>query len=193
MTFFSRFRSLYRGRKSRGDQARTIFREFAESLNLIEDFDQIALNLLGTIKEAVAVDRFVFVVHDADLGQFRVAAAIGYGPADLKGIALSGQDRLAKWLKVNKAHLDIRRQPGVFGYLGDTEKAVFSRLGFVLCYPVLSMNRLIGILCAAAKTGGEPVTEKFIVFHQQDAHGSFQKNDRIRIIHARLKPRLRSC
>jgi len=155
MTFFSRFRSLSLGRKSRGDQARTIFREFAESLNLIEDFDQIALNLLGTIKEAVAVDRLVFLVHDADLGQFRVAAAIGYDPADLKGIALSGQGRLAKWLKVNKTYLDIRARPGVFDFLGEREKNIFSRIRLALCFPVLSMNRLIGILGIGERSSGE--------------------------------------
>jgi hypothetical protein len=27
-----------------------------------------------------------------------------------------------------------------------------------------------------AKAGGKPVTEEFIVFHQQDAHGVLQKN-----------------
>ena len=149
------------GRKRRNVQPRTIFREFAESLNLIEDFDQIALNLLGTVKESLAVDRLVFFIYDSDLGQFRVGAASGYAPADLRGLVLSGEDHLAKWLKVNKTFLDIGRRPGVFGFLGEKEKAVFSRLGFVLCYPILSMNRLIGILCAGPKrTGGEYTAEE---------------------------------
>jgi signal transduction histidine kinase len=152
----ARFWEALGGRKRRAVQPRTIIREFAESLNLIEDFDQIALNMLGTIKESARVDRLVFFVYDGDTGHFRVGASAGYAPADLRGLSLSRQDHLAKWLKVNKAHLDIRRQPGVLGYLGDKEKAVFGRLGFVLCYPILSMNRLIGILCAGAKTGGEP-------------------------------------
>jgi len=155
VTIFSRVREAVRGKKRRADQTRTIFREFAESLNLIEDFDQIALNLLGTIKEAVAVDRLAFFVHDADLGQFRVGASIGYAPPDLKGVVLSGEDRLAKWLKVNKTFLDVRARPGVFGFLDEREKDVFLRLRLVLCFPVLSMNRLIGILGVGEKTAGE--------------------------------------
>jgi signal transduction histidine kinase len=155
VTIFSRIGDAVRGKKRRADQTRTIFREFAESLNLIEDFDQIALNLLGTIKEAVAVDRLAFFVHDADLGQFRVGASIGYVPADLKGVVLSGEDRLAKWLKVNKTYLDVRARPGVFGFLGQREKDVIVRLRLVLCFPVLSMNRLIGILGVGEKTSGE--------------------------------------
>ena len=162
-SLWSRARGIFGG-KRRGVHARTIFREFAESLNLIEDFEQIVLNLLGTIKEAIAVDRLVFFIYDSDLGQFRVGAASGYPSADLRGLVLSGQDHLAKWLKVNKTFLDVRRKPGVFGFLGENEKAVFSRLGFLLCYPILSMNRLIGILCAGPKGDGGPYSAEETAF-----------------------------
>ena len=75
MKLLKRLTAGGRGRQRRYDQTRSLFREFAESLNLIEDFDQIALNLLGTIKEAVTLDRLAFFVQDADLGQFRVGAS----------------------------------------------------------------------------------------------------------------------
>ena len=151
-------------RKRRGVDPRTIFREFAESLNLIEDFDQIALNLMGTIKEAVAVNRLVFFIYDNDLGQFRVGAASGYDPAGLKGLTLSGEDHLVKWLKVNKTFFDVRRRPGVFAFLGEKEKALFRRFDFALCYPIQSMNRLIGILCAGPKTSGADFTPEESAF-----------------------------
>jgi signal transduction histidine kinase len=160
----TRFFGLFGGRRRREIHPRTIFREFAESLNLIEDFDQIALNLLGTIKEALSVNRLVFFIYDNDLGQFRVGAASGYDPAGLKGLALSGEDHLAKWLKVNKTFLDVRRRPGVFGFLGEKEKAVFSRFSFALCYPILSMNRLIGILCFGPKESGRDYTPEESAF-----------------------------
>ncbi len=152
------------GKKRGGVHPRTIFREFAESLNLIEDFDQIALNLLGTIREAAAVERLVFFVFDGDLGQFRVGASSGYVQADLRGVVLSGEDRLAKWLKVNKTFLDVRGRPGVFGFLGDKERDVISRLGLALCYPVLSMNRLIGILGVGPKNSGGPYSAEESAF-----------------------------
>ncbi|MFO7733938.1 MAG: GAF domain-containing protein, partial [Candidatus Aminicenantes bacterium] len=145
---------LVGGRKRRGPEPRTIFREFAESLNLIEDFDLIALNMLGTIKEAAAVDRLVLFIHDNDLGHFRVGAAAGFEAADLKGLTLSSQDKLVKWLKVNKTFLDAGRQGGVVGFLGEKDREMFRRLGFVLCFPILSMNRLIGILGVGPKASG---------------------------------------
>lgn len=145
---------LFGDRKHRAAQPRTIFREFAESLNLIEDFDLIALNMMGTIKEAVALDRLVLFIYDNDLGLFRVGAASGYDAADLKGLTLSSQDKLVKWLKVNKTFLDAARQTGVFGFLGGKDKEVFRRLGLALCFPILSMNRLIGVLCVGPKGSG---------------------------------------
>jgi signal transduction histidine kinase len=146
LTIFSRIEKAFRGGRRRNTPPQTIFREFAESLNLIEDFDQIAMNLLGTIREAAEVERLVLFVHDADIGQFRVGASSGYDPAELRGVFLSGEDRLARWLKVNKTVLEIDARPGVMDFLGETEKGLIGRLGLALCYPVLSMNRLIGIL-----------------------------------------------
>jgi signal transduction histidine kinase len=164
MTVLAHLRDALRRKKRTPDLTRTIFREFAESLNLIEDFDQIALNLLGTIKEAVAVDRLAFFIHDADLGQFRIGASIGYPPADLRGVVLSGDDRLAKWLKVNKTFLDVRGRPGVFGFLDEREKEVFRRLRLALCYPVLSMNRLIGILGVGERLSGRDIPAEETTF-----------------------------
>lgn len=154
MTIFGRIERAVRGGRRRATPPWTIFREFAESLNLIEDFDQIAMNLLGTIREAAEVERLVLFIHDADIGQFRVGASSGYDPAGLRGVFLSGEDRLARWLKVNKTFLEIDARPGVMGFLGETEKGFIDRLGLALCYPVLSMNRLIGVLGVGRKSQG---------------------------------------
>jgi signal transduction histidine kinase len=140
-----------RGKVAEGE-SRLIFREFAESLNLIEDFDQIALNFLGTIKEAVPVDCLAFFIYDNDLAQFRISASTGIDETRTKALSFSPQDHLAKWLKINKTYLQVRAQPGVFDFLGEKEKEIFRTFGFELCYPLLSMNRLIGILCVGPKT-----------------------------------------
>jgi signal transduction histidine kinase len=152
-----------RGKVAEGE-TRLIFREFAESLNLIEDFDQIALNFLGTVKEAVPVERLAFFIYDNDLAQFRVSAAMGLEEGRLKSLGFSPHDHLAKWLKINKTHLQVQSQPGVFDYLGEKEKEVFTTFGFVLCFPLLSMNRLIGILCLGPKTNSQEYTKHELTF-----------------------------
>ncbi len=152
-------------RKQLSEGAPLVFaREFAESLNLIEDFDQIALNLLGTIREAVNVDRLIFLIYDNDLGQFRVGVSTGLDEGLLRGLALSPHDRLAKWLKINKTCLEVRKQPGVLDFLGEKEKDIFRRLELELCYPLLSMNRLIGILCVGPKVPPGDYTRQDLAF-----------------------------
>ncbi|MGZ7065242.1 MAG: GAF domain-containing sensor histidine kinase [Candidatus Aminicenantales bacterium] len=152
-----------RGKVAEGE-TRLIFREFAESLNLIEDFDQIAFNFLGTVKEAVPVDRLAFFIYDNDLALFRVSASSGIDESLLKSLSFSPHDHLAKWLKINKTYLQVRSQPGVFDFLSEKEKDIFQTPGFVLCYPLLSMNRLIGILCLGPKTAGDEYTRHELIF-----------------------------
>ncbi len=158
-SIFHRLRSKQaRGAVSPGG-SRVIFREFAESLNLIEDFDQIALNFLGTIKEAVPVERLAFFIYDSDVAQFKISAATGIDQARLPAVSFSPQDNLAKWLKINKTCFHVRKQPGVFEFLTEGEREIFRTFGFELCYPLLSMNRLIGILCIGPKAPGGEFTK----------------------------------
>lgn len=134
-----------------------IFKELEDSLNIIEDFDQIALNFLGKIKESIGVEKQALLIYDQDLGKFKVSAFIGLGEPELKNVSVSSSDPLAKWLKVNKTHLSIKGQPSVLNYLTPAEKEILESLGIELCYPIISMNRLIGILLL----GGKPGTEAF--------------------------------
>jgi signal transduction histidine kinase len=152
-----------RGKVAEG-QTRLIFREFAESLNLIEDFDQIALNFLGTIREAVPCDSLAFFIYDSDLARFRISALTGLDETRARALFFFPQDHLAKWLKINKTYLQVGNQPGVFDFLGEREKEIFRSFGFELCYPLLSMNRLIGILCLGPKTGGGEYTRREMTF-----------------------------
>jgi signal transduction histidine kinase len=128
-----------------------IFKELEDSLNLIEDFDQIALNFLGKIKESIPVEKLVLFIYDQDLGKFKVSTFMGFGERELKNISLSSTEPLAKWLKVNKSHLSLKEQPGVLDYLTPGEREILGSLGIELCYPIISMNRLIGILLVGAK------------------------------------------
>lgn len=140
-----------------------IFRELEDSLNLIEDFDQIARNFLGKIKESLAVENLALFVYDQDLGRFRVSAAMG-ALQGLKNTSFSSADPLIKWLKVNKTQLSLRDQPGVLDYLTPREKETLGLLGAELCYPIISMNRLIGILFVGAKAHGERYSKQALSF-----------------------------
>jgi signal transduction histidine kinase len=141
-----------------------IFKELEDSLNLIEDFDQIALNFLGKIKESIAVDNLALLIYDQDLGKFKASAGMGRAGADMKSVHFSSSDPLAKWLRVNKSHLSLRAQPDVLDYLTPREKEMLESLGIELAYPIISMNRLIGILLVGARRDGTDFTKQDLAF-----------------------------
>jgi signal transduction histidine kinase len=141
-----------------------IFKELEDSLNLIEDFDQIALNFLGKIKESIAVDNLALLIYDQDLGQFKVSAGMGRASRDMTSVYFSSTDPLAKWLRVNKSHLSLRAQPEVLDYLTPREKGLLESLGIELSYPIISMNRLIGILLVGAKRDGAEFSKQDLAF-----------------------------
>jgi len=152
------------GRRADTDFPLLVFREFENSLNLIEDYDQIAGNFLGRIKEVCRVPRLLLLMHDADAGRFAPSAAAGLADDEQRTIFLPRNSRLVKWLKVNETFLEIRRQQGVLEYLTRKETDTLAALGIEFCFPLMSMNRLIGILLVGVKGDGAPLTKDDVAF-----------------------------
>ena len=152
-------RRRLRGTRIDADLPLRVFREFEAGVNLIEDCDQIARNFLGKIKEVCPTPKLVLLIHDADTGRFVPAAWSGLAEDEARAAAFPRDSRPAKWLKVNETHLEIARRPGVLDYLTPRETGLLQDLGIAVCYPLISMNRLIGILLVGTKRGGAPFTK----------------------------------
>jgi two-component system, NtrC family, sensor kinase len=142
----------------------SIFRELEDSLNLIEDFDQIALNFLGKIKEIIPVTKQALFIYDLDLGKFRVSSFMGFSEPEIRNVSFSSAGPLAKWLKINKVYLSIRQQRDVLDYLNPEERAILTSLGVELCYPLISMNRLIGVLLLGPKKNRPDFSKNELAF-----------------------------
>lgn len=127
------------------------FKELESSLKLIEDLDQLSLNFLGRIKEIIPLKKLMLIIYDQDLGKFRVTNSLGFDESEVKKIFFSRNDRLVKWLKVNQTYFSVKGQPGVFDYLTKKEKDILTALNIEVCYPLISMNRLVGIIFLGAK------------------------------------------
>ncbi|MGD2246587.1 MAG: ATP-binding protein [Candidatus Aminicenantes bacterium] len=127
------------------------FKELEDSLNIIEDIQQIGNNFLGKIKEFIPVKKLILVIFDQDQGKFKVSNFIGYEENDVRKIVFLRNEPLVKWLKVNKTHFYIPEQPGVFRFLDEEEKKLLETLDIELCFPLVSMNRLMGIIFIGPK------------------------------------------
>ena len=141
-----------------------VFKEFEDSVNLIEDYDHIARNLLGKIREVIPLPKFILMTFDTDAGRFVCAASANVAEDDVRSLALSRNSRLVKWLKVNETYLEMSRRSGVVEYLSPRETEVLEALGIEICFPLIAMNRLIGILLVGAKPARAPFTKLEISF-----------------------------
>jgi signal transduction histidine kinase len=152
------------GKRSEQDFPLLVFREFEAGVNLIEDYDQIARNFLGKIKEVCPSPKLILLVHDADSGRFEPTASLNAAGDEVRTAVFPRDSRLARWLKTNETHLDIRNKAGVLEFLTPKETGTLAQLGTRICFPLMSMNRLIGILLVGAKAGDAPFTKLEISF-----------------------------
>jgi signal transduction histidine kinase len=156
---------LFRSRRRDEKLPLLVFREFEAGVNLIEDYDQIARNFLGKIKEVCPGPKLLLLVHDADSGRFQTAASVDASEAEGRTAVIPRDSRLAKWLKVNETHLEIKSRPGLQEYLTPKEAGLMASLGIEIAFPLISMNRLIGILLVGGKPdGGGPFTRLEVSF-----------------------------
>jgi signal transduction histidine kinase len=141
-----------------------VFKEFGQSVNLIQDYDHIARNFLGKIREFSPSPKLVLLVYDSDTDRFAPVASFNTTADEALAFSFPRDSRLAKWLKVNESYLEIPRQSGVLAYLGRKETDMLGSLGIEMCFPLMSMNRLIGILLVGSKPRRKPFTRTEISF-----------------------------
>jgi two-component system, NtrC family, sensor kinase len=150
--------------KKREVQPFQVFKEFEDSLSLIQDYDQVIGNFLGKIREICPAEPLILLMVDADTARFESSGPAGAPGGGNRNVVFPRNSRLAKWLKVNRTFLHIPAQPGVMEYLAPAESGILESLGIVIAFPLMSMNRLIGILLVGRKRGGEPLSEDEVAF-----------------------------
>lgn len=136
------------------------FKELEDSLNIIEDIEQIGHNFLGKIKEFIPIEKLFLVIFDHESGTFKVSNSIGFEEEKIQKVYFLSTEPLAKWLKVNKTHFYIPEQSGVLRFLTKKEKEQLETLNIELCFPLVSMNRLIGIIFIGPKADKKKFTKQ---------------------------------
>jgi len=119
--------------------------EFEDSLLLIVDPEQLASNLQGKLRQVIDLEDVA--VYLADSG----GAARGFTPVEPVPVSVSGlsrireSGRMADWFRVNREILIFDENAAVVEYLRD-ELRPFLDGGMRLAFPLVSMDRLIGIV-----------------------------------------------
>lgn len=125
---------------------RRAVQELGRSLALIVDREALEASVAARIRELFDPDRLIVLEPDPEAATFRPTLSFGLAEAELEGVAIPGRGKLARWLSVNEACFVRDRQPGVFEYLDPPEQDLLRRLRLNVAVPMISLNRLTGIL-----------------------------------------------
>ena len=126
-------------------EANSLLTEFEDSLRLIVDPEQLTSNLLSKLNELMDVEKaFVYLAdHGESPGSFSAVDKAGQSEPQLAGLASNGL--IAQWFRVNRQTLFFEENREVTDYLR-AELQPFLNLSVNLAFPLISMDRLIGIV-----------------------------------------------
>lgn len=141
--FNVRQRILHLFRKS--TKSDDLLTEFEDSLMLIVDPEQLTSNLLSKLKEFISVDKtFVYLADRSESSQtFSPVDSAEGAVSQLPELPINGGT--AQWFRTNRQILFFDQSRDVISYL-ETELQPFLDLSINLAFPLISMDRLIGIV-----------------------------------------------
>jgi len=122
----------------------SLLTEFGESLLLIVDPEQLKNNLLSKLRELINVEKaFVYLANESDSP--RIFHFVGLGQAESQLPDLAVKDKLVPWFRTNRQVLFFDENKEIRHYLSE-ELEPFLKLSINLAFPLISMDRLIGIV-----------------------------------------------
>lgn len=122
----------------------SLLTEFGESLLLIVDPEQLRNNLLSKLRELINVEKaFVYLANENDSPRFFHSVGLEQDQDRLPNLAV--KDKLVLWFRTNRQTLFFEEKKEVVQYLGK-ELDPFVKLSVNLAFPLVSMDRLIGLV-----------------------------------------------
>ena len=129
----------------RKEQDRSLLTEFEDSLILIVDPEQLTSNLLSKLNELTYVEKsFVYLADRSESSlDFSLVDKTDRTASGLPNLAVNGL--IVQWFRANREILVFEGNEEIIDYLG-LELQPFLDLSVNLAFPLISMDRLIGIV-----------------------------------------------
>jgi len=136
--------------------------DFGRSLRLIVDPESLQASVAARFSELFGCGRVILFQPEPGRPVFTPRFSLGIPPDELSGVMLRRRGKLAKWLLVNETCLIISRDRGAYDYIGETEREIMTRYGIHVCAPLISINRLGGIVMLGSDRRNWRISEKDI-------------------------------
>ncbi|MDR0310782.1 MAG: GAF domain-containing protein, partial [Acidobacteriota bacterium] len=139
-----------------------ILHDFGRSLLLIVDPESLQASVAVRIRELFDCDHVILFQPEPGRFLFKPRFSLGIPPEELSGVQLSRRGSLAKWLLVNETCLVVSRDRGACEYLSEAEREMLTRYGIQVCAPLISFNRLSGVVMLGSGRPGWRIADKDI-------------------------------
>ncbi|MFC1537819.1 ATP-binding protein [Candidatus Latescibacterota bacterium] len=126
---------------------RKAFSEFSKSLTLIIDIDQLKDNVIAKIREIVHTDTILILLLNPDLNRLELAEARGMQNIQRDTFMFPAESPLIQWFTVNETYLVISQNPAIVSFFTEHEQEKIREAGVELIFPLLAMNRIVGLIC----------------------------------------------
>ena len=126
-------------------QEHSLLTEFEDSLMLIVDPEQLTNNMLSKLNELAEVEKAFVYLADRSESSHDFALADKSDPAASRLPNLAARGIIIQWFRANREILIFEENEEVADYL-HPELKPFLDLGVNLAFPLISMDRLIGIV-----------------------------------------------
>ena len=138
-------------RKKRYD-FRQAFTEFSKSLMLIVDLEQLKDNVISKIHEIIQTEEILIFLFNSDSNRFELAEARGPAHTIYHHLFFLFDGPLIRWFTVNQTYLVISDNPEIFKYFDEREQNLLSETKIDYLFPLMAMNRVIGLVCMNPKS-----------------------------------------
>ncbi|MFH1071139.1 MAG: ATP-binding protein [Candidatus Glassbacteria bacterium] len=141
--------------RARQEKLNYTLNEFSRSLTLIVDLEQLKDSVITYLREIVNVNPLYIYLLNIDLNRYQLVESRGYEMPEEENLFFDPDGPLVHWLAVNETHLVVSEHPDIFAFFSEAEREMLERTGVESIFPLMSMNRLTGLVCLGPKTSRE--------------------------------------
>ncbi len=142
------------GQKSHSTIDPTAVHDFARSLNRMVDPDALLATVGDRLRDLFGPDLILVLQVEPRNGDFTPAYSIGFDEEALNTFGLSSHGSLAEWFAANEECIGLSLDLGLPEHLDPSERELLRRLAVQICMPLVSMNRLIGMILLGSTNPG---------------------------------------
>ncbi|MFH1727079.1 MAG: ATP-binding protein [Pseudomonadota bacterium] len=130
---------------------------FLKTITLIIDPPILYNSICSKLNDIFAFDSLYLFLFNDLTNDFHLVHKISTSPNNFF-FFFNGNGKLIKWLKINETYLDINHDSSILRDFDQSEKDNISSLDGNYCFPLVSMNSLIGFL--VLEKNKPPLSEK---------------------------------